>query len=141
LYPLRYAAAGFLRVHTAVLRRMMAEPRPPLCNTKWGRGAWPFFLPLVVPQDGDRWHYLGEDWAFSHRLGQLGITPLADASIRLWHWGRYGYGWEDAAARPRRHRSFRLRLADGRVGYGTSGGTSSPGPGSAGSRPAGGEPG
>ena len=32
------------------------------------------------------------------RLRQIGVTPLADTSIRLLHHGRYGYGWEDAGA-------------------------------------------
>jgi hypothetical protein len=68
LYPLKYAATGFLRVRAGVLRRMIAELRLPLCNTHWGRGVWPFFLPLIVPQGEGKMHYLGEDWAFSHRL-------------------------------------------------------------------------
>ena len=34
----------------------------------------------------------------SHRLGQVEVMTLADTSVRLWHWGRYGYGWEDAGS-------------------------------------------
>lgn len=83
LYPLKYAAAGFLRIRSAVLRKMIAELRLPLCNTKWGRGTWPFFQPLIVTHDDGGFHYLGEDWAFSHRLAQIGVTPMADTSIRL----------------------------------------------------------
>ena len=60
--------------------------------------------------EGGHRHYLGEDWAFSHRLGQIGVTPLADTSIRLWHYGRYAYGWEEAGADPNRYRSFTYRL-------------------------------
>jgi Glycosyl transferases group 1/Methyltransferase domain len=105
-YPLRYAATGFLRVRAGVLRRMIADLRLPLCNTHWGRGVWPFFMPLMVPHGPDKLHYLGEDWAFSHRLGQVGVTPLADTSVRLWHWGRYGYGWEDAGGDVPRYRSY-----------------------------------
>ncbi len=109
LYPLKYAATGFLRIRAEVLRRMIEELKLPLCNTRWGRGFWPFFQPLVVPLDGQHSHYLTEDWAFSHRLGQLGITPLADTSIRLWHYGRYCYGWEDAGADPVRYPSYIYR--------------------------------
>ena len=112
LYPVRFAATGFLRVKAATLRRMIAELGLPLCNTKWGRGVWPFFMPMIVPHDGDRLHYLGEDWAFSHRLGQIGVTPLADTSIRLWHWGRHAYGWEDAGSDRPRYRSYNFRLPD-----------------------------
>ncbi len=112
LYPARFAATGFLRIRASALRRMIAELPLPLCNTKWGRGIWPFFMPMIVPHDGDRLHYLGEDWAFSHRLGRVGITPMADTSIRLWHWGRHPFGWEDAGSDRSRHRSYNFRLHD-----------------------------
>jgi len=114
LYPLRYAATGFLRIKAAVLGKMVEELKLPLCNTKWGRGIWPFFQPLVVPQDDGGFHYLGEDWAFSHRLNQVGVTPLADTSIRLWHYGRYGYGWEDAGTDPARYPTFLYRAEEPR---------------------------
>jgi hypothetical protein len=110
LYPVQYAATGFLRIKAAVLRQMIDELKLPLCNSKWGRGLWPFFMPLIVPHDGDKLHYLGEDWAFSHRLGQIGVTPLADTSFRLWHWGRYGYSWEDAGSDVQRYRSYNYNL-------------------------------
>lgn len=111
-YPMRYAATGFLRIKAWVLRRMIERLELPLCNTKWGRGVWPFFMPMIVPHDGDKLHYLGEDWAFSHRLAQIGITPLADTTIRLWHWGRHPYGWEDAGEGRSRYRSYTFRLSD-----------------------------
>jgi hypothetical protein len=110
-YPLRYAATGFLRIRGDVLRRMIAELRLPLCNTHWGRGMWPFFQPTIVLHGDDKLHYLGEDWAFSYRLGQIGVTPLADTSIRLWHWGRHPFSWEDAGATQERYRSYSYRLA------------------------------
>jgi hypothetical protein len=110
LYPLRYAATGFLRVKAPVLRRMIDELKLPLCNTHWGRGIWPFFMPVIVPHGKEKWHYLGEDWAFSYRLGQIGITPLADTSIRLWHWGRYSFSWEDAGSSVNRYRSYNYTL-------------------------------
>ena len=111
-YPLKAAAARFLRVRAAVLRRMIAELGLPLCNTRWGRGCWPFFHPAIVPDDSGGWHYLGEDWAFSHRLAQIGVTPLADTSIRLWHYGRHGFGWEDFRADTVRYRSYTYRIGE-----------------------------
>ena len=89
---------------------MIEELRLPLCNTEWGRGVWPFFLPMIVPQGSDQQQYLSEDWAFGYRLGQLGVTPLADTLIRLWHWGRYCYGWEDAGSDVKRHASYQFRF-------------------------------
>ena len=109
-YPLRYAATGFLRIQAHVLRRMIAELKLPLCNSHWGRGMWPFFQPLIAPHGEGKFHYLGEDWAFSERLRQIGITPLADTTIRLWHWGRYGYTWEEAGSTAERYRSYSYRL-------------------------------
>ncbi len=106
LYPLKFAAAGFLRIRAQVLRRMIAELRLPLCNTHWGRGVWPFFQPVIVPHGNEGLHYLGEDWAFSHRLAEIGVTPLADTSIRLWHWGRYGFSWEDAGQDASRYANY-----------------------------------
>jgi hypothetical protein len=110
LYPLKYAATGFLRLRAGVLRRMITELGMPLCNTHWGRGVWPFFMPLIVPHGPGKSHYLAEDWAFSYRLGKMGVTPLADTSIRLWHWGRYGFGWEDAGSNVNRYRSYSYTL-------------------------------
>jgi len=110
LYPLKYAATGFLRIKAAVLRRMVEKLDLPHCNTHWGRGEWPFFQPSVVPQGEGRRHYLGEDWAFSDRLARIGVTPMADTSIRLWHDGRYAFGWEDAGAEPRRFATYTHRF-------------------------------
>jgi len=109
LYPLKYAAAGFLRVRASAFRRLIAELNLPLCNLDWGRGCWPFFQPMIAEAVGGRPHYLGEDWAFSHRLRQVGITPLADASIRLFHFGRHGFSWEEAGDHRPRNRSYRFR--------------------------------
>ena len=109
-YPVRFAATGFLMIKSWVLRRMIDRLDLPLCNTKWGRGVWPFFMPMIVPHDGDKLHYLGEDWAFSYRLEQIGVTPLADTSIRLWHWGRYPFGWEDAGEGRSRFRSYNFQF-------------------------------
>lgn len=87
---LRFAATGFLRIHTSVLREMIEKLKLPLCNTQWGKGVWPFFQPTIIPH-GNGYHYLAEDWAFSYRLHLIGVTPIADTSVKLVHWGRFGY--------------------------------------------------
>lgn len=112
LYPLKYAAAGFLRIRSTVALRMVAELGLPLCNTRWGKGFWPFFLPIVHADSDGCFYYLAEDWAFSRRLDQIGVTPLADTTIRLWHFGRYGYGWEDAGSDTKRHGSYTYHLEE-----------------------------
>ncbi|MFO0954195.1 MAG: hypothetical protein U0835_24170 [Isosphaeraceae bacterium] len=110
LYPLKYAATGFLRIRAEVLRKMIERLRMPLCNTQWGRGVWPFFMPCYVPAEEGRFHYLGEDWAFSHRLGLIGVTPMADTSIRLYHYGPYGYSWEEVGSERPRYQTYNLSL-------------------------------
>ncbi len=109
LYPLRHAATGFLRLRSEILRRMITELDLPICNTRWNRGFWPFFMPLIV-SDGDHLHYLGEDWAFSHRLRQIGVCPLADTTIRLWHVGKHQFGWEEAGQDRPRFETYSIRL-------------------------------
>ncbi|MDR3638187.1 MAG: class I SAM-dependent methyltransferase [Isosphaeraceae bacterium] len=111
LYPLRYAATGFLRVRSEVLRHMIERLKLPLCNTVWGRGVWPFFQPMIVAQGEGKFHYLGEDWAFSQRLSMIGVTPLADTSFRLYHWGPYGFTWEDAGAEHPKYQTYTLNLS------------------------------
>jgi hypothetical protein len=108
LYPLKYAATGFLRIRAEVLRLMIEKLRLPLCNTVWNRGMWPFFLSMIVPQGEGKFHYLGEDWSFSYRLSQVGVTPLADTSFRLSHYGPYPYSWEDVGAEQPRYQTYNL---------------------------------
>jgi Methyltransferase domain len=110
LYPLRYAATGFLRIRAEVLRLMIERLKLPLCNTQWGEGFWPFFMPTIVKQPDGSFHYLGEDWAFSHRLAQIGIIPMADTSLRLYHYGPYGYSWEEVGSDRPRYRTYNLSI-------------------------------
>jgi hypothetical protein len=101
LYPMLYAPSGFLRIRAEVLRRMIRELALPECH--WGsiKGIYPFFLPLCVPDGRGGTRYLTEDYSFSHRLAQIGITPMADTTIRLFHYKKYGYNYEDLNPRPR----------------------------------------
>jgi len=101
LYPLLYAPTGFLRIRGEVLRRMIDELKLPECH--WGslKGIYPFFLPLCVPDGRGGTRYLTEDYSFSHRLSQIGITPLADTKIKLFHYKKYGYNYEDLNPKPR----------------------------------------
>jgi hypothetical protein len=101
LYPMLYASTGFLRIRAEVLHRMIDELRLPLCH--WGpvKDFYPFFLPLCIPDGRGGTRYLTEDYSFSHRLQQIGITPMADTAIKLYHFGKYGYSFEDLNPRQR----------------------------------------
>ena len=45
--------------------------------------------------------YLTEDYSFSHRLQQMGVAPMADTTIKLYHFGKYGFSFEDLNPRQR----------------------------------------
>ena len=100
LYPMLYAPTGFLRIRSEVLWRMIDELRLPECH--WGsiKGIYPFFLPLCVPDGRGGTRYLTEDYSFSHRLSQIGITPMADTTIKLVHYKKYGFSYDDLKPRP-----------------------------------------
>ncbi len=99
LYPLLYASAGFLCIRAEVLRRMIEALALPVCRYGAIKGIYPFFLPLLAPDGRGETRYLTEDYSFSHRLGLIGITPMADTSIRLVHYGRYGFSYDDLQPR------------------------------------------
>jgi len=101
LYPMLYASAGFLRIRAEVLRQMIDKLRLPDCHFGAIKGIYPFFHPLYVPDGRGGTRYLTEDYSFSHRLGQIGITPMADTTIRLFHYGKYGFNYEDLNPRPK----------------------------------------
>jgi hypothetical protein len=95
LYPMLYASAGFLRIRADVLQQMIHKLTLPECHFGSIKGIYPFFLPICVPDGRGGTRYLTEDYSFSHRLGQIGIIPMADTTIRLYHYGKYGFNYED----------------------------------------------
>lgn len=110
LYPMLYAPSGFLRITAEVVRRMIDELKLPECH--WGsiKGIYPFFQPLCVPDGRGGTRYLTEDYSFSHRLSQIGITPMADTTIRLFHFKKYGFSYEDLA-RPPKYASYTIEIS------------------------------
>jgi hypothetical protein len=54
--------------------------------------------------------YLAENFAFCERARQCGYQVMADTSIRLLHFGSYGYTWEDAGADPQRWGTYHFHL-------------------------------
>jgi hypothetical protein len=109
LIEIKYAAAGFLHVRRAAYEAIREQLQLPLCNTRFGRGNWPFFQPLAVEDEEAKCRrYLTEDYAFSHRARLAGLKVMADTAIRLWRMGSYTYGWEDAGRAPDRFDSSGL---------------------------------
>jgi hypothetical protein len=123
LVELKYVACGFLHVRRAAYETIKTKLSLPLCNTRFGRGAWPFFQPTAMPEVDVRidpatgavthatiHRYLTEDYAFCHRARAAGFPILADTTIRLWRIGSYGFGWEDAGSAPNRQGTFRYQI-------------------------------
>jgi hypothetical protein len=123
LVEIKYAACGFLHVRREAYDAIREQLNLPLCNTRFGRGAWPFFQPMAVPeihvQSGSetqppahrvRHRYLTDDFAFCHRARSAGLKIMADTTIRLWRIASYGFGWEDAGQDPERYDTFHYHV-------------------------------
>jgi hypothetical protein len=134
LIEIKYAAAGFLYVRREAYETIRDKLKLPLCNTRFGRGSWPFFQPYWVEAEGSgfgvqgsdggqetgdrrqetgadiRHRYLTEDFAFCERARQAGLKIMADTSIRLWRVGTYGFGWEDAGRDPERFDTYHFHV-------------------------------
>ena len=128
-----YSATGFLHVRREVYAATRDALALPVCNERFGKPTVPWFQPAVIPSGAGDW-YLAEDYAFCDRAKRAGFRVWADTSLRLWHYGSYGYGWEDAGRAPERFEDFTLNLAgDRRPGPGRPGpgrpGPGRPGPG------------
>lgn len=109
LIELRYAATGFLYTTRQVYLDVRERQGLPVCNVGTGRPIVPYFLPMVVDDEGGH-RYLAEDFAFSERVRRSGHRIWADTTIRLQHIGLYGYDWDDLLARPARSASLRLDI-------------------------------
>jgi hypothetical protein len=83
-YPLRSVPTGFLRVLARSLRAMTAELKLPLRTSPKGINYWPFFSAPGCPSTGDNCACQIRGSGFSERLALMGVTPLADTSIKLW---------------------------------------------------------
>jgi hypothetical protein len=110
LLEVRHAATGFLLTHRRVYEDIAAKFDLPVCNAGSKSPVVPYFLPMVIrdPQMGP-W-YMSEDWSFCERARQAGHRVMVDTSLRVWHVGRYAYGWEDVGAGVKRSRTVDVRL-------------------------------
>lgn len=95
LVEIRFAATGFLLVHREVYTRMERELKLPTCNLQFKQPMVPYFQPMVIDDPGGPW-YLAEDYAFCERARRCRFPILADTRVRLFHFGSYGYSWEEA---------------------------------------------
>ncbi len=106
LTEILYAGTGFLLVRREAYETIHQKLQLPLCNERFGgRPMVPYFQPMSHPDATGHW-YLAEDFSFCQRARQAGFKIHADTSVRLLHFGNYGYGWEDAGMELQRFRTF-----------------------------------
>jgi hypothetical protein len=106
LTEILYAGTGFLLVRREAYETIRRELQLPLCNERFGgRPMVPYFQPMSHPDATGHW-YLADDFAFCERARQAGFKIFADTSVRLLHYGNYGYSWEDAGLELQRYRTF-----------------------------------
>jgi SAM-dependent methyltransferase len=101
---LEYLSTGFWAVHRDVFEAMAApgtkftdangEHELFMVQRGAGQEFIPFFLPFLK-QEGEKVHYLSEDWAFGERARQLGFKSYCDLSIVLIHMGLYPFSVKD----------------------------------------------
>lgn len=109
LRDILYAGTGFLLVRREVYLRMQTELRLPVCNERFKHPMLPYFQPQTHLDEDGSW-YLAEDYAFCQRADECGYRVLADTTVRLFHIGKYGFGWEDAGIDRQRYPTFTLHL-------------------------------
>jgi hypothetical protein len=90
LYPVEYAATGFMYTNISVYENIAKTYNMTPVNI-WG-GQYkvhPWFLPMII---GDE--YVGEDFSFCYRAKKSGFQIYSDTTIRLAHIGKYEYSYK-----------------------------------------------
>jgi hypothetical protein len=89
LYEVNYSATGFMYTHRSVYEKIAKELKMEKVKIWGGQyNVYPYFYPLLV--NGE---YLGEDFAFCHRLRQVDVKLFCDTTVRLSHIGKYSYSY------------------------------------------------
>lgn len=89
LYEIKYAATGFMYTHRSVYEAIVKNEK--MTRVKiWGGQyeVYPYFYPLLLNDE-----YIGEDFAFCHRIRSAGIKLYCDTRIKLAHIGKYSYSF------------------------------------------------
>lgn len=89
LYEIKYAATGFMYTHRSVYAEIIKNENMQRVKI-WGGQyeVYPYFYPLLINDE-----YLGEDFAFCHRVRNAGIKLYCDTRIKLAHIGKYSYSF------------------------------------------------
>ena len=107
LVEVLYAGAGFFHVRSEVYHAIERQFGLRICDARFGTPNLPYFQPLVKQTSAGDW-YLGEDYAFCERARVCGYKIMADTRVRLRHFGKYGYSWEDIGSELPRFADYQL---------------------------------
>jgi hypothetical protein len=146
LIEILYAAGGFLYTRREVYEAIQQRFELPVCNERFGKPMVPYFMPMIVEEEGrgrgselgdqgmdaglehptrthhsrtEKQHaYLAEDFAFSYRARAAGFKLYADTTIRLGHIGPYAFSWEEAGGSNQRFGTYIYRVLDAQDGTG-----------------------
>ena len=103
---------GFTHTRREVYDAVKRQFDLPECNRSFRTPLVPYFSPMISQDtSGEPW-YLNEDFSFCERARQSGFRIIADTTIRLWHIGRYPYGWEDAGRDQGRVADYTFHITD-----------------------------
>jgi hypothetical protein len=104
----QYAGCGFMHVRREVFESIRSQLDLPMCNAQFAAPLIPYFQPLIIETVAGSW-YLAEDFSFCERARRCGYHIMADTTIRLFHYGNYGYSWEEAGIEQKRYGTFVYR--------------------------------
>lgn len=82
LRDVRYVGAGFLYTQRAVYDDIRRTFSLPMCDTKFGDRTVPYFLPMVIAEEGAYW-YLSAAFSFCERARAANYNLVVDTAIQL----------------------------------------------------------
>lgn len=91
-----FVPTGFMLVKREAFEQILkCKKKDPKFNLDWFHTSefikiWGFYIPFIEKMDKDQ-VYLSEDWAFTRRLEDAGITCYMDNTIELGHIGKKVY--------------------------------------------------
>lgn len=108
VYEVNCVATGMMAISRRVFQKMVDESpnypkyhpnNIPFCSTGMDKGItgfYPFFDTFSeYIEENKKTVFLSEDWGYAIKAKNLGFKVWCDSTIKLSHWGRYGYDWSD----------------------------------------------
>jgi protein-L-isoaspartate O-methyltransferase len=111
LVEILYCGFGFVLTRRILYEIMQQKLGLAACNQRFQMPLVPYFTPLIAGEGEQAW-LLSDDYSFCERARRCGFRIMADTTIRLWHAGRYRYGWEDAGRDVERFTDYSFNVSE-----------------------------